>query len=342
MCGVVPAHPGFLGADFFFTLALTVTKGLVERGGPPFHYKSAVFSPNPPPPKKKLNGPGPGVAGTPPRILEHTTDTMSTKVNYQRITTEWEAMRAWKEAEAAGEKRMGPWLEENGHIAATEKGQKRGQDYIRFIQMNSKISAALGMGEEPMAFIARMVAEAKAKAEAQEKTGRAKVLLKKRDASKEAGEDFRAPREVRPPAEEAGGGRERMMPNTEELEALLRLCVAVEARLQGQDEVVDALLRDERATRARVLLEKAVARREEKAEARKEAKHAAQMALARALDAVDANGFHAQQAAEEEEEEEEERHVPPAPEPEPAPQPQPEPQRRRILLKKASPSPAAE
>jgi len=186
---------------------------------------------------------------------------MSAKKNmtdYGRIETEWTRMAAWLTAKDAGEKRMGEWLEAQGWLPKMPKGQRRGQDYIRYIQMNSKVADALTTGEEWKGFVGRMVAEAGLKKRTQQATGAGKVLLS-RTKPGTAGE-ARAPREVREPSPAGGGGsgtrRERLQPTAEEIRALLAFVDAAEAAAEaaGHTESLQALA-SEPIIRCRRLLE---------------------------------------------------------------------------------------
>jgi len=166
----------------------------------------------------------------------------SSKIDYARIEREWTAMRGWKAAQAANPKlQMSAWLAENGHIAQKEKGAARGQDYIRFIQMNSKLQDALLIGEAPQPFLERMIKEAQLKREAQEKTGKAKILLEKKAPVGAAGS--REARAVREPQERSGGGggrRERKQPSAAQLRALLEACEA-DFSEERKEELADCL-----------------------------------------------------------------------------------------------------
>ena len=236
---------------------------------------------------------------------------MSTQTNYERIEQEWSNMGEWLEFKSnqppGATARMSSWLEENGHIAKQRAGQPRGQAYIRYIQMNSKINQALTTGEKWEGYVARMVAEARLKKEKQKQTGQAKVLL----APTKPGEvgEARAPREVRETSSVSSGGskKARTQPNAEELDALLAfLADAEEAAEAAGHEMALARLRGGALLRCREMLEKM-----SKTKAAWAARVQKRRALAFAKDEPEAE--EASEAEEEEEEEEEAAPPPPAP-----------------------------
>lgn len=122
---------------------------------------------------------------------------MATKTNYNLIQDEWIALRDYLRSvdgdmEAKG---MSAYLQEHGHIAPKAKGAKPGQDYLRYINKKSKVNDALQGGDSWEAFLDCQIKETEAKIEAQERTGKAKVLLKRNNSER------LQPREVREPSE---------------------------------------------------------------------------------------------------------------------------------------------
>jgi hypothetical protein len=129
---------------------------------------------------------------------------MATKTNYKLIQDEWIALRDFLRSvegdmEAKG---MSAYLLEHGHIAPKAKGAKPGQDYLRYINKKSKVNDALQGGDSWEAFLDCQIKETEAKIEAQERTGKAKVLLKRNNAER------LQPREVREPVEEEAGEKQ--------------------------------------------------------------------------------------------------------------------------------------
>jgi hypothetical protein len=123
---------------------------------------------------------------------------MATKTNYALIQDEWIALRDFLRSvdgdmEAKG---MSAYLQEHGHIAQKEKGAKPGQDYLRYINKKSKVKDALQGGDSWEAFLDCQIKETEAKIEAQERTGKAKVLLRNTGDAERL-----KPRAVREPVE---------------------------------------------------------------------------------------------------------------------------------------------
>lgn len=203
---------------------------------------------------------------------------MATKTNYNLIQDEWIALRDYLRSvdgdmEAKG---MSEWLEENGHIAPKVKGKARGQDYLRYIGKKSKVADALQGGDSWEAFLDCQIKETEAKIEAQERTGKAKVLLKRNDAER------LKPRAVREPVEkeDAEGKGSVTQALRDALHALM------ESQKLAPPELLEA---GQKALERHAEMVKRRAHAKAEREEKKREKHQAeQMVVAKALDAMEA------------------------------------------------------
>lgn len=198
-------------------------------------------------------------------------------VDYTLILNEWTALLGFLKSvdgdlEAKG---MSEWLEEKGHIAPKVKGKARGQDYLRYIGKKSKVAEAHHEGEDYEAYLNCQIAETTAKIAAQERTGKAKVLLKR-------GGERLQPRAVREPVEkeDAEGKGSVTQALRDALHALM------ESQKLAPPELLEA---GQKALERHAEMVKRRAHAKAEREEKKREKHQAeQMVVAKALDAMEA------------------------------------------------------